>query len=129
MAGEAWAMLETDLGTTLESDFAAPVSLITPDGAIINTSVHGGALLGKVLYDYRREQPSGEIIVVKEPIVILRLSSLSRIPQAGEKWGISIPTSPADPTPKTFVLGGTRAPEVVNSIGFIRLFPQAAVQS
>lgn len=122
-------MLETDLGTTLESDFAAPVTLITPDGLLLNTSLHGGPLLGKVQYDYKRQEPSGEIVVVKEPLVILRISSLSRAPKGGEKWLISIPTSPADPTPRTFVLDESQAPERADTIGFIRLFPKKAVQA
>ena len=122
-------MLETDLAATLESDFAAPVTLIDPDGNFINTSLHGGALLGKVMYDYRELTPSGEVIVTKAPLLILRISSLSRVPKAGEHWGISMPTSPSDPTPKQFILdGGTRAPERVDSIGYIRIFPQATVQ-
>ncbi len=129
MAGEAWAMLEQDLAVTLESDFAAPVILITPDGQVVNSSAHGGSLLGRVQYDYVAEQPGGEKVVVNEPVVILRLSSLSRVPKAGEKWGIQIPTSPSDPTLRTFVLGATRAPEVAATIGFVRLFPQKAEQA
>jgi hypothetical protein len=129
MAGEAWAMLEQDLAATLESDFAAPVALITPAGVLIDTSAHGGPLLGRVQYDYVLEQPGGERVVVNEPVVILRLSSLSVIPKAGENWAIQIPTSPSDPTPRTFKLGGSRAPEVAATIGFVRLFPQKAEQA
>jgi hypothetical protein len=130
MAGEAWTMLETDLAATLESDFAAPVSLISPDGVVINTSANGGALLGKVQYDYKEQKPTGEIIVVKELLVILRKSSLARIPKAGEKWFVTVPTSPSDPTPRQFIMdGSTRAPTDGGTIGFIRLFPQAVKQS
>jgi len=123
-------MLEQDLAATLESDFAAPVVLIAPDGVVISTSLHGGPLLGKVMYDYREERPGGEIVVVKSPLVILRLSSLSRVPKADEPWFVMIPTSPADPTLKRFLIDGrTRAPERVDSIGFVRLFPQAVGQA
>jgi hypothetical protein len=129
MAGEAWAMLETDLGATLESDFAAPVSLISPDGVILNTSLHGGPLYGKVQYDYKEQKPSGEIVVVKELLVVLRISSLSRVPKAGEHWGVTVPTSPSDPTSKTFTLEGSKAPTDGGTIGFIRLFPKATAQA
>ena len=129
MAGEAWTMMETDLGISVEGDFAAPVTLVTPDGITINTSLHGGALYGKVQYDFREESPGGEIIIVNQPLVVLRLSSLSRIPKAGEKWLVYIPTSPSDPTPHMFVLGATRAPKLMATIGVIRLYPQQAEQA
>jgi hypothetical protein len=128
MAGEAWAMLETDLSATLESDFAAPVSLITPDGIVINTSLHGGPLLGKVQYDFREQSPGGEIIIVDALMVVLRLSSLSRVPSGSEAWAITVPTSPSDPTPRTYRLGD-RAPKVMHTIGVVRLYPNKAVQS
>lgn len=128
MAGEALVMMEEDLGTALESDFGSPVVLITPDGTIINTSVHGGPLYGRVQSDYRRQTESGEIVVVKEPIVILRLSALSRVPAAGENWAIQIPLAPGGAA-QTFKLGDTRAPEVAATLGYVRLFPQKAVQA
>lgn len=129
MAGEALTMIEEDLGTVLESDFGAPVVLVDPEGNVIDTSVHGGKLYGRVQYDYVAEQPSGERVIVKQPMVILRKSSLSRVPQAGENWAIRIPTSPGGSEMTTFKLGATRAPEEADTIGFVRLFPQKAVQS
>ena len=133
MPGEVLTMMDEDLGVTVESDFASPVALIAPDGTMINTNSHDATgatpLYGIVHYDYQKIEPTGETVIVNEPVVMLRISSLSRVPRAGENWAISIPTSPSDRTPKMFKLGGTRAPEIAATIGFIRLFPIAAVQS
>jgi hypothetical protein len=131
MAGEAWAMLETDLAATLESDFAAPITLVDPDGNFINYSAHGGPLLGKVQYDTVEVNPgSGEPVAVRKPMVILRTSSLARVPKGGERWMVTTPTSPSDPTPKNFMFdGATHAPKVNGTIGFIILYLQAVGQS
>ncbi len=85
-------------------------------------------LRGRVQYDFKEVTPSGEMIVVRDPMITLRLSSLPRVPQAGEKWAITFPPNPADPTPKMYMLGGTRAPRLSASIGFIMLFPIQVVQ-
>lgn len=124
---------EADLKKTLEKDFGLPVELIVPGtGAIINTSVHDGTVLqGQVLYSSIETNPeSGEKIIVNLPVVVLRLSSLSRVPQAGERWGVKIPTIPNPLAAKeTFIIDPDRSPEYNQSIGYIKLYLKKAKQS
>jgi hypothetical protein len=122
---------EADLGFTLEGEFGLPVELIDPDGKIIDTDLNGDPLVGQVLYDTVRESPdTGEDIISNEPVVVLRRSSLSRVPQAGEKWLVRIPVSPSTTaTKETFVLTKDRPPSGGRSLGFIRLYPTRNVQS
>ncbi len=124
------ATIEGDLSDTLEGEFASVDESDT--GLITLTDPTTGAvyadLRGRVQYDFKEVTPSGEMIVVRDPMITLRLSSLPRVPQAGEKWAITFPPNPADPTPKMYMLGGTRAPRLSASIGFIMLFPIQVVQ-
>ena len=116
--------IEQDLEHTLEGAFGLPVTLIDPDG---NTET----LTGQVLYDTVVEDPAtGARVVINEPVVSLRRTSLSRIPAGGENWAIKIPTTPSttDDT-TTFVLDPSKAPEGGASIGFIRLYLKLAAQS
>lgn len=118
--------IEADLSDTLEGEFASEtsagvgqVTLIDPDGVVYS------GLKSLVFYDYRRVSPeTGEPVVVHEPVVILRRSSLTRIPLAGEKWEIRFPVSPRAGAPiASFLLDGKRAPEGGETIGFIRVYP------
>ncbi len=114
-------MIEADLADTVaaHSEFASAVTLIAPDGAVFTG-------FGRVTHDYTVQGEMGERIVVPEPCVIIRLSDWPRIPQASENWKIASPTLPAG---KSFMLNDTRAPERADTIGFVRLFPQAVSQS
>ena len=145
------ALAERDLGVTLKGDWSTPVGLIGPDGVRQSTT-------GQVLYDMVRFNPeNGERVVVKNPVVTLRRSSLSPIPIAGESWIIEIPvdlaimndsftrqfddqsgnldsyggidtvTATYDATAK-YTLSPSRPPEGGASIGFIRLYLQALEQ-
>ena len=123
MAGEVLAMIESDLAETVESDFGTPVSLIDPQGNIINTSVYGGPLYGRYTDDYIQQGGNGEQIIVPDPMLLLRISSLSRVPERSENWGVLV-------NGKQYVLdGGTKAPERADSIGYIRLFPRKVAQA
>lgn len=108
---------EADLAFTLEGDFSLPVVLIAPNG--IEQSV-----TGQILYDHRVENPdTGEEIIINEPVVTLRTSSLSPVPLAGEPWFVRIPTTPSESAALgEFVLNSDRPPEGGGSIGFIRLY-------
>ena len=122
---------EKDQSFTLEGDFGLPVELMGPDAKIINTDINGNPLVGQVMFDYVTDSPeTGQPIVVNEPVVTLRISSLSRVPQPGEKWTIKIPTSPSTTAPlETFNLDSNRPPEGGLSIGYIRLYPRKLEQS
>lgn len=138
-------LAEKDLGQTLEGEFKVPVELIGPDGVLYTTAqnllvcgavgsicgglnivsgVTSGSLGGQVLYDRVRTNPdTGEEMVVPEPIVVLRRSSLPRVPKSGEKWIVRIPTNISDfNSLENFSLSATRATEGGRSIGFIRLY-------
>ena len=122
---------EADLFVSLEGAFGLPVELIAPDGTSITLSENDGeTLVGQVLYDTVRINPeTGEDVVVNNPVVTLRRSSLSRIPVAGEKWVVKIPTTPSVAADKSlFVIDPTRPPESGASIGFIKLYLRKAQQ-
>jgi hypothetical protein len=122
---------ELDLGQTLEGEFSLPVFLTDPDGVKYTLATSGDPLVGQILYDKIKIDPeTGEEIAVKNPIVSLRRSSLTRIPQAGEVWQVQIPITPdPDAAKVSFILGKARGPEGGASIGFIRLYLQEAEQS
>jgi hypothetical protein len=124
--------IEADLADTLQGEFASTdangyglVTLIDPEG------ITYPGIKGRVDYDCMRQETGsgGEPVIVKLLAVVLRISTLARVPLAGENWGILIPPRPDTFDVKMFKLGGTRAPEVMSTIGFIRLFPSAVAQS
>lgn len=110
-------LIASDLGTTLEGDFALPVELIDPDGA-------EQSLVGQVLYDTTTLDPdTGEPVTVSNPIVSLRRSSLNRIPLAGESWVVRIPTTPSTTAPlEEFLMSKIKPPAGGASIGYIKLY-------
>lgn len=117
--------VESDLEKSLEGEWGLPVVLISPDGEIIDTSENtGDPLSGQVLYDTVRINPeTGEQMVVNNPIVTLRRSSLSRIPIPGETWIVKIPTTPSTTADlESFIADPERSPEGGRSIGMIRLY-------
>lgn len=124
-------LVEQDLSITLEGDFASVdalgvglITLVDPDG----TSYTG--MKGRIDYDYVRETLEGQQVVVNEPRLILRLSSLIRIPQAGERWVVKMPVNPVAGSPiVTWVMHHTHAPELLQTIGVLKLYVQRAVQS
>lgn len=124
---------ESDLSFTLEGAFGLPVTLIAPDGAIQSKSANDitADLVGQVLYDTVRVNPdTGEEMVVNNPVVVLRRSSLDRIPIPGEKWIVKIPVDPLTTAIlEDFLIDETRPPEGGRSIGFIRLYLRRVQQS
>jgi len=120
--------LERDMHDTLESEWKMPVELTSPDGVtqIYSANNPSELLGGQVLYSYSRENPTtGETIIINQPIVTLRVSSLVRIPKAGEKWYIKIPTGyEPNATKQSFVFTLDRSPENGNDMGFIKIYPQ-----
>lgn len=126
--------IENDVAITLEGKFGLPVELTAPDGATQIYSAHDpedeNLLMGQVLYDGEIQNPeTGESVIIEEPVVSLRLTSLDRIPKAGEVWGVAIPNEPRADADKDYYvttdlpfLGG-------RSIGFIKLFLTKPKQS
>lgn len=113
-------------------DWSDIVELTDPDGNRYTTDNETGETLKavQILYDYRRVNPmTGEEIIVNEPVVTMALSSLARVPQAGETWFIKIPTETGSTTLENFLLTPDRSPEGGKSLGFIRLYPIKAGQA
>ena len=119
------ALAEKHLAVTLEGQWAIEVDLIGPDGK------KQLGLKAQVLYDRIEQNPStGQPVIVNEPVVTLRYSSLNPAPASpNEKWMISMPVSPVEGAAKEdFVLDPSRAIEGGRSIGFIRLYPKKVRQ-
>ncbi len=129
---------EQDLGVVLEDpkQWGLPVELTGPDGIEIKTSANSPdpenplLLYGQVLYNTVRQNAEGEQVVTPLPVIVLRRSSLSRIPQDGERWFIKFPQDPSLTAEfADYTLNADQATEGGRSIGFIRLYPKKAVQS
>ena len=89
------SLAEQDLSQVIEGEFAIPVALISPDGERIDKAVSGKALGGRVLWSHKEISPeTGEPYIVHSPVVMLRESSLPRVPKSGEAWGVIIPEKP-----------------------------------
>ena len=119
------------MGRTLEGEYKLPVVLIDPDGVTHDTSLNDSLPLGgQVMFDSAVLNPdTGDVLVTANPVVTLRRSSLSRVPEAGETWVVKIPLSPVDGAAMNdFVIDPSRSIEGGRSIGFIRLYLRKAVQ-
>jgi len=120
--------IELDLAESIEGEWKMPVELTSPDGVqqILNKNDPTELLGGQVLYFTSRENPvTGETMIVNNPVITLRISSLDRVPQPGEKWYIKIPISPVSGAPKVrFLFSADRTTESGTDIGFIRIYPQ-----
>lgn len=125
------ALAENDLGVTLEGDWSSPVTLISPDGERYTQTVDGRPLTGQVLYEIVRDDlDRGEKVTYDTPVVTLRRSSLPRIPLAGEKWGVIIPSAPVVGAPtRLCTISPLRPPEGGASLGYIRLYLQNVEQT
>lgn len=128
---------EQDLRITLEGQFGLPVELTGPGGIEIKTSANSPDpqnpldLMAQVLYTTVRVSPeTGEEMVTADPVIVIRRSSLSRIPQDGEKWLIKFPKDPSlTAEMANYALTPGRATEGGRSNGFIRLYPTKVIQS
>lgn len=119
------------LKTSLEGSFACKIELIDPDGVEYKLNADGEPLTGQVLYDRQDVDPeSGNMITVGEISATLRRSSLVRVPEDGEKWGVRVPADPSDPdTLKTYVFNADESLTDGKSVGFIKLRLKEVEQS
>ena len=123
--------LEQDLGETLEGEWGLPVVLIDPDGVKYDTSANDPTkpLAGQVLYGKKEFNPdTGQDVYINQPIVSLRVTSLTRVPQNGEKWALKMPIRPSTTAPLVDFIFEGRPLEGGTSLGFIRIYPQKAAQ-
>lgn len=132
MAKNLREQIEQDLGESLEGEWGLPVVLIDPDGVKYNTSANDPtkSLVGQVMYGKKEFNPdTGQEIYINTPIITLRISSLSRVPENGETWSVQIPTSPSTSAPLVLFIFKGRPLEGGASLGFLRIYPQKAVQA
>jgi len=124
------AQIETDLYESIEGEWKVEAELTSPDGVtqIYSKNNPTEKLGGQVLYFTRSLNPeTGEAIIVNEPVLTLRISSLDRVPANGENWFVRMPTSPQAGAPKeNFVFTSDRAKNAGTDIGFIRMYLQRA---
>lgn len=132
--GNQREIIESDLYETLEGDFGLPVEILDPATGTWQTKSANNPtedLQGQILYDSIIQDPNtGLDIVVHKPVVSLRRSSLTTVPDAtpGENWAVRIPLKPSASAPKvTFRIG--RVTEGGDSIGFVRLYLERIEQS
>ena len=112
--GNLRELAEADLAESLEGDWALPVTLIDPEG--VEDEVSGHVLYSSIAFD----PDTGAQVVNYKPVVVLRVSSLQRVPLDGEAWGVKIPITPITTAP--LVEFFMERPTEGNSIGFIRLY-------
>ena len=117
-------VVEGHLSVTLEGRWSMEVDLTGPDGVIQE------GLKAQVLYDRTEQNPTtGQEVIVNQPVVTLRYSSLTTVPKSSENWLVRMPVSPvAGAAKEDFVLDAARAVEGGRSIGFIRLYPKRVRQ-
>ena len=120
-------IVESGLSLTLEdpNGFGNPVYLVDPDGnqhgpyygqVCFNTYAYSGSVS-------RTDNVSANESVYREPVVVLRRSSLSRVPSDLDdgKWIVKVSDLPfSDGSMVSYVM--SRAIESGGSIGFIRLY-------
>ena len=120
--------IEKDLIDTIEGEFRMTVELTSPDGEKQTMSKNNPT---EKLYGYSRysslslNPETGEMTIVNKPVMILRITSLNRVPVSGERWFIKFATSPVAGSPlQSFVFTPDRAIEHGQDIGFIKIYPQ-----
>ena len=108
--------IEEDLSITLEGDYGLPIILTAPDGS--SQTVQGQVHYNTLQFDAQ----SGVDIIIEKPWVAVRRSTLTRIPVAGQRWLIQIPSTPDPDADTDSYLWDGVAPEGGRSIGFMRLY-------
>jgi hypothetical protein len=88
--GNLRARIEADQARTLEGEFGQPIIFVSP-----NTGAEFTVQGQIIYYTVERNPETGVQIRVERPIVTVRLSSLSEVPQPGETWAVRIPSGPA----------------------------------
>jgi len=123
---------DLELSMEDESLWGLPVVLIGPDGIIYDKKKGTTTRLsGQVLYNRQEFDPNtGEELIIPDPIAVLRLASLVRVPQNGENWIVKIPIEPdPDAILMDYAISPTKAMQFNRTIGFIKIYLSLVVQS
>jgi hypothetical protein len=117
-------LAESSLSISLEGAFGLPVELVDPDG------VEYTGIEGQVLFNRVEVTPEGAEMLVREPVAVVRKSSLTRVPLDTDspKWACRVPLTPSRTAPLVSHIV-ERPVEGGDSIGFIRLYLRRADQS
>lgn len=106
----------------IEKQVGVKVVLIDPDGKEYKKSalepledLKGWFVQESLAYDLK----TGVDIISDKPVLSLRIRSLERVPQDGEKWIVKVATKLDSEELKAYVLAG--APKNSKTIGFINL--------
>ena len=127
------AAIESDLYETLEGDFGLPIELISPSGVRQTKSANNPTedLSGQIVFNTMVHDPvTGLDVVMRKPVVSLRISSLTTVPDENnlERWVCRAPESNlANASMVTYRL--SRAPEDGKTIGVIRFYLERIVQA
>jgi hypothetical protein len=124
--------IESDLHDSIEGEFGARVKLTSPEGVtqIYSATNPTEYLKGQYLNFTKEVDPeSGEVIIVKQPNIALRINSLTgkRKPEGGERWFVEVYNDLLLRWDR-FVHSEVRAPMDGSDIGFIRLYLQRVEQ-
>ena len=113
------ALAESDLAKTLENEtsgFGMEVIItLVSDSNVTQT------LGGKIVYAYDEiESDTGLPIIINQPMVTLRISTLTSVPIDGENWYFDIPESPVvGASVKRYVYDSKCVRRGSKSIGFM----------
>lgn len=122
------ATAESELFDCIESELGTPIILISPDGKRYTNSANKPLelLRGKVHMYSKAENPeTGETIIVDEPSVTFRTSSLARVPVPNENWFMQFKTSPMANAPmKNFIFSIDKAQEKGTDLGILKVRPR-----
>lgn len=124
--------VESDLSFSLEGDWGLPVELISPQGEKIDTKQGTTEQLkGQVMLEtLSTNMETGEQLLIGNPNVSLRLSSLSSYPTKSDyrNWFVRIPQTPSESAPLvTYKIGD--APQGGESLGYITLMLEQVSQT
>ena len=124
------AVIEKDLAHTLEGDYGMHVEMIDPDGVDRSLNTLGQPVMGRFIYDHAELSPDGMTVIVHAPVLTLRASTLTRIPQSGEHWIFRCPITVYNQAVLiTFLLDPDRPIYDGKSLGILRIYLTTPTQS
>ena len=122
MSSSVRQLAERDLAVTLTGDdYGVPVKIIGPDGLDYSTDTLGQPVRGRLVYDHAEVNELGLTVVIENPCLTLRVSTLRRVPVAGERWEFKVPLAITDFTGLvSLFLDNDRPPVGGRSLGIRR---------
>ena len=120
------ALMESENADYVEGEFSLPVTLYGPDG---NTY----PLSATIFRNARSERPTDDGVIVRETIVVLRITSaptrLTTGALIGDKWAIYMPVDALGQNYAWYALDSSRASMFDDTLGHVRLYPTKLIQT